>query len=125
MLLLSVSVSGLVGCATIVNGPNQTIKVLTPPVNDAQCAVENDKGKWLIDKTPDTVVVKRSAKNLLVTCKKAQLSKQSISITPELSKVTYLNILFGGFLGGVVDRANGSAYEYPSEITVPLAGVKR
>lgn len=121
VLCMSVSISVMSGCATILNGPNQAITVLTPPVSDAQCSLENDKGSWLIDKTPGTIVVKRSYKNLLVTCKKTELRKHSISIKPELSKIVYLNILFSGFMGSVVDKANGSAFEYPSEIKVPLA----
>ena len=61
--------------ATILNCPNQHIIVLTPPVNKAQCALENDKGKWLIEKTPSTIVVSRSEKDLLITCKKKHLTR--------------------------------------------------
>lgn len=120
-LLMFVSVSVISGCATIINGPNQNITVLTPPVSDAQCTLENDKGRWVIDKTPGVIMVKRSEKELLVMCKKTEMGKRSVSVKPELSKVVYLNIIFGGFMGGIVDRANGAAYEYPSEIRVPLA----
>ena len=115
-----ITVSLLTGCATVINGPNQTIMVSTLPTKDAQCSLENDKGKWQINTTPSPVVVRRSDKNLLVTCKTAAFDKTSQSIKSEQSMIVYANFLFTGPVGGFIDRNNGSAYEYPSEIRIPL-----
>lgn len=127
-LSILMAISVLSGCATIFNGENQRVTVLTPPANDAQCALENDKGKWLISQTPSSVLIRRSDKNLLITCEKNAFNKKSISIKPELSKVVYANMIFGGavggYIGGYIDKKNGAAYAYPSEITVPFKAEK-
>ena len=124
-MLVFVGVSQLSGCATILNGTNQNITVLTPPTSDAQCALENDKGKWHINTTPSQIVVRRSDKNLRITCEKNEFNKKTISVKPELSNIVYANILFSGVVGGTIDRTNGSAYSYPSEINVHLNAEKK
>lgn len=124
LLFTCVSICLFSGCTTILNGTNQNIRVLTPPTTDAQCTLENDKGKWHINKTPGHIVVRRSDKKLLITCEKKAFDKKSVSVKPTLSNLVYGNLLFGGVIGGTIDRQNGSAYDYPSEINVPLNAEK-
>lgn len=126
VVFVLISISQLSGCATILNGTNQSIIVLTPPTSEAQCALENDKGKWHINNTPAQILVRRSDKNLVITCTKNEFKKKTISVKPALSNVVYGNMLFGGgIVGGGVDRTNGSAYVYPSEINVHLDAEKK
>ncbi len=118
--LAGISVILFSGCASIMNGTQQTIQVLTPPVKNAECTLENDKGKWQLN-TPGMVMVRRSEKPLIVTCEKEAFHKKSKTVKSELSKMVYGNILVGGgALGGTVDRTNGSAFVYPIQISVPM-----
>lgn len=47
------------GCASIVNGQNQSISIDTPGCSPANCKLTNDKGTWFVT-TPDSVTVRRA-----------------------------------------------------------------
>ncbi|WP_428411376.1 hypothetical protein [Legionella sp.] len=114
------SLSLLTGCASIVSGNQQKITVLTSPAQNARCALENNKGKWYVDHTPNSIVVHRSNKDLLLTCEKPGYEKSSTKVQSKLKGLIFGNIIFGGIIGGGIDVANGSAFDYPNEIKVPM-----
>ncbi|MFJ1267922.1 hypothetical protein ACD661_05025 [Legionella lytica] len=114
------SLSLLTGCASIVSGNQQKITVLTPPVENARCALENNKGKWYVDHTPNSIVVHRSNKDLVLTCEKPGYEKSSTQVQSKLKGLIFGNIIFGGVIGGGIDVATGSAFDYPKEIKVPM-----
>lgn len=116
--------SQLTGCASVVSGAHQKISVVTTPVEGAQCSLDNDKGKWNISKTPDSVLVHKSGKNLVIMCEKKGYNKARSEVKPELNKAVYGNILVGGAIGGAIDRSNGSAYQYPVSVKVTLVAKK-
>ncbi len=111
----------LTGCASIVSGNQQKIKVLTPPAQNARCALENNKGKWYVDHTPNSIVVHRSNKDLFLTCEKPGYGKSSTKVQSKVKGLIFGNIIFGGIIGGVIDIASGSAFDYPNEIKVPMS----
>lgn len=123
IVLISAIVSAnlLTGCATIVSGNHQKIAIATSPFQDAQCALKNDKGSWQVDKTPGNVIVHKSQKDLIIICTKKGYSQGVSTVKPALNKIVFGNIVFGGIIGGFVDLSNGSAYKYPTTVTVPLA----
>ena len=127
IVILSVTLgfSLLTSCASVVNGTHQTVSVLTPPVQDAQCVLENNKGKWYLNHTPGSVVVHRSFKDLMVSCKKQGYGKATAAFKSKTKPAAFGNILLGGAIGAGVDMANGAAYEYPLEIKVPLKSSKK
>ena len=118
--LTGFSLSLLTGCASIVSGNQQKITVLTPPIQNARCALENNKGKWYVDHTPNSIVVHRSNKDLFLTCEKPGYEKSSTQVQSKLKGLIFGNIIFGGIIGGGIDVANGSAFDYPNEIKVPM-----
>jgi uncharacterized protein YceK len=107
------------GCASIINGQNQTLSVDTSPHKGASCYLVNDKGKWFISDTPGSVTVLRSYEDLIVTCEKDGL-RGTTSVKSSTKGMAAGNILFGGFIGAAVDCGTGSAYDYPSIIHVDL-----
>lgn len=122
VILSSVIVAAhLTGCATVTSGTNQKISVVTSPVNGAQCSLENNKGKWNIAKTPGSASVHRSGKNLLIICEKKGYSRAISELKPEINKIAYANILFGGIIGAAIDGSSGALYQYPMSVKVPLA----
>jgi hypothetical protein len=110
----------LSGCASIVNGQNQSVSVDTPGCSPANCELTNDKGKWFVT-TPGTVTVRRAFGNMEVACSKAGFATVSSSVASSTKAMAFGNILFGGVIGAGVDMGTGAAYDYPPVISVPLA----
>lgn len=118
--LLAAMLAALGGCASIVNGQNQSISVSTPDCPGAACELNNDKGKWFLASTPGSVMINRSYGDLFVRCTKGSNEPATQSVTSKTKGMAFGNILFGGIIGAGIDIANGSAYDYPVEITLPI-----
>lgn len=110
----------LTSCASIVSGRYQKISVKTMPVQGARCTLENNKGTWFVDKTPAIVSVHRSFYDLTVNCQRKDYGSGTSIIKSNTKALAFGNAIFGGAVGAGVDMANGSAYDYPREIQVPL-----
>jgi uncharacterized protein YceK len=67
---IAISVLGLSGCASIVNGTKQSVSVSTGHIMDATCSLENNIGKWYVNRTPGSVIVHRSYDAFTVRCEK-------------------------------------------------------
>lgn len=118
---LCVVVSPLLGgCASIVNGQNQSCSVTTPGCPGASCELSNDKGKWYVSSTPASVTVNRSYSDLFVKCTKGSSPPAEASVSSKTKGMAFGNILLGGIIGAGVDVANGAAYDYPNEISLPM-----
>lgn len=118
------SIAGLAllatGCASIVNGQNQSVSVTTGPVQGATCALQNNKGKWYVPSTPGSVTVQRSYKDLNVNCQKKGYAPAERKIESKTKGMAFGNVIFGGVIGAGVDMADGAAYDYPNEINLDL-----
>jgi len=125
-LLLAV-VIGLVslttGCASIVTGQNQSLSVETrqkgKQVVGANCKLSNNKGIWYVI-TPGSTTVQRSYEDLAVRCEKDGIDPGIANVKSSTKAMAFGNIIFGGIIGAGVDMASGSAYDYPSLITVEM-----
>lgn len=119
MLVLSVAL--LEGCASIVSGTNQSVSVETPGCPGASCKLTNDKGTWYVANTPGSVTVHRAYGDLTVVCEKSGKNSDGVGAVSSSTKgMAFGNILFGGIIGAGVDVGTGAAYDYPSNITVPM-----
>lgn len=111
------------GCASIVNGQNQSLSVQAlsagKPLQGASCTLANDKGTWYLT-TPGSAVVQRSFAELSVKCEKPDYEAGSTSVKSSTKAMAFGNILFGGLIGVGVDVATGAAYDYPNDISVAL-----
>ncbi len=117
------SALAITGCASIVNGSNQTLSVETrlkgEMVQGATCELKNPKGTYFVN-SPGTVVVNRAYDDLIVKCEKAGLSPGVVTAKSSTKAMAFGNIIFGGIIGAGVDVGTGAAYDYPSLITVML-----
>lgn len=111
------------GCASIVNGQNQSVSVEaktdTGPLNSASCRLVNDKGTWFIT-TPGSTTVHRSYEDLSVYCEKEGQQPGSVAVKSSTKPMAFGNILFGGLIGVGVDVSSGAAYDYPNLVTVVM-----
>lgn len=108
----------LSACASIVDGKSQQISVNTTP-SSASCTLNSDKGKWYVE-SPGSVTIQRSAEDLKIYCKKQDVSGQA-TVVSGIKDMAFGNILAGGLIGVAIDRSNGSAFEYPNDITIPMS----
>ncbi len=133
-LTLIAAASSLGGCASIVNGTHQQLslvttsqqvdaksgQIFTTALVGANCTLSNNKGSWNINSTPGTVNVHRSYEPLHVQCFKPGFDMANSDSDSSTKPIVFGNIIFGGIIGGAIDMADGAAYDYPSQITVPM-----
>jgi hypothetical protein len=117
ILLAFISMSQLIGCASVSNGTSGAIRVETVGtdgvnVAGAKCDLTNDYGTFSVI-TPASVIVHRSSKELQVICKKDGLPDATANVTSRVTGSMFGNIILGGGIGAIVDHSNGSAYNYP------------
>lgn len=120
MCSLGLGFSLMTGCASIVDGTHQSVSVLTPPTTGATCALTNDKGKWFVNKTPGSVTIHQSYRDLSVACQKQGYQNATTNVKSHAKPMIAGNALFGGVVGAGVDAADGAAYKYPNVINVPM-----
>ena len=118
---ISMALSFLTACASIVNGTNQSVSVNTTPAQGATCSLTNDKGQWYVNNTPGSVTVHRSYKDLTVNCEKKGYPKSVKNVASKTKAMAFGNVVFGGIIGAGVDVVDGSAYDYPTDIQVPMS----
>ncbi len=110
----------LFGCATIVEGTNQTVTVTTAP-SGAMCELKQDgQTVAVVNPTPGSVMVEKSKDNISVTCNKDGYQGGGASLASEFQGMTFGNILFGGIIGLAVDAASGAMHEYKPSVHVTL-----
>jgi hypothetical protein len=108
------------GCASVVNETTQPVRIDTysasgEEVKDMDCKTENDYGVQSV-KTPGTVQVHRSNKDLIITCSKADTKDATGNAVSRANAGLAGNIIIGGGIGAVIDHARGTAYTYPKWI---------
>ena len=110
----------LTGCASIVNDSTNPVRFETfsqagEEVKDMDCKVENDYGAQSV-KTPGTLQVRRSSKDLQIVCTKAaEADAKGVAVSRANAGMAG-NIIFGGGIGAIIDHNKGTAYTYPQWI---------
>jgi hypothetical protein len=94
------------GCATILDGSDQTISVKSDP-NGASVYM----GDKLLGKTPITTTVKKE-KDKQLTFKKSGYQTDNVLMNTGISPYFWVNILTGGITGSIVDLSTGAMYQY-------------
>lgn len=113
----------LSGCASVVNGHNQSVSVTTKSqgveLSGAKCSMTNDKGVWYVT-TPGSVSVHRSYGELTVNCASVGLPNGIAAVKSSTTGAVFGNILLGGVIGAGIDVATGAAYNYPNTIAIDM-----
>lgn len=113
----------LSGCATVTTGTNQSLSVETrmkgSNVAGATCKLANDKGTWFVS-TPGSVTVNRSYGDMSINCTHDKHPAGTAIVKSSTKAMAFGNILVGGVIGAAVDVGTGSAYDYPSLISLEL-----
>jgi uncharacterized protein YceK len=127
LLLTAAIVVTLSGCASIMNGPTQSVTIKSTP-EGAAISVTNKAGEKVHTGTaPLTVALKRSAgyfkpEVYTVAFVKEGFAPKEVVITGTMSGWFIGNLLFGGLIGMLaVDPVTGSMYTLPSSVGETLA----
>lgn len=117
-LLLLLTIPILYGCATIVRGTSQEVRVTSDPA-DARILVNGeDRGA-----TPTTLNLDRG-RNYQIEFQKEGFSDQVVNVNQDFTVgwPIFGNIFSWGLIGIVVDVANGSAYKLqPEQVETALS----
>lgn len=117
----------MTGCASIVNDVTapvrfETLNASGGEVKDVECKLENDYGQQII-KTPTTFNVRRSSKDLQITCAKTgETDGQGVAVSRANGGMA-ANILLGGGIGAIIDHNKGTAYTYPAWIQIVMGKI--
>ena len=113
------------GCASITAGTTQTVLVSTVPTSGANCALANEKGRWVVNPTPGSTTVTKAYGDLTVSCSDPAGDQGATSVKSTTAGAAFGNILVGGIIGAAIDMSSGAAYEYPSNVVVTMVPSKR
>ena len=114
----------LPGCATITSNEMQTVSLTTQSadgnaVEKANCVLRNDRGQWEAV-SPAQVAVRRSADDLLVTCRKEGVQDGMLRAISRVAPGMVGNIIIGGGIGAIIDHTKGTGYDYPDDLPVKM-----
>ena len=114
----------LSGCASITGSEGQSLSVSAlaadgTPIDKAECVLDNDKGHWTTA-TPNFVMVRRSAEDLTVVCKKPGMVDGILKAVSRAAGSMFGNIIFGGGIGALIDHNKGTGYNYPDLLPVKM-----
>lgn len=118
--IAAVAIALLSGCASIVNDSTSPVRLETfaangSEVKDMDCKVENDYGAQTV-KTPGTLQVRRSSKDLQIVCTKTGEADAKGVAVSRANAGMFGNIILGGGIGAIIDHNKGTAYTYPQWI---------
>jgi hypothetical protein len=113
------------GCATVTGGTTEKLSVKTQKdsvdIAGATCTLANAEGSYQVT-TPGKVSVRRAKDDLSIRCTKDGEAPASTAVPSSTRKgalagdIAWLGVL--SFVTYGVDRATGSIFAYPDEITV-------
>jgi hypothetical protein len=114
----------LTGCATVTGSSMQQITVdardkNNQPITNVQCKLMNDKGTWFL-KAPDTATVQKSATDLHIIAEKEGHEPGTAKVVSKAGAGMFGNIILGGGIGAIIDHTKGTAYSYPTNITIVM-----
>ncbi|MBI1953816.1 MAG: hypothetical protein HYS41_06820 [Candidatus Omnitrophica bacterium] len=107
----------LAGCASIIHGSQQSVRVMSSPSG----AVVRVNLNSMATTTPGVLSLNRKEVGYVLTFEKQGYKPVEVSLRRTVDGWLFGNILFGGIVGIVIDFASGSAYKLtPDEVTMAL-----
>lgn len=118
-VLLSSLVVG--ACATIIEGDDQTVTVITNPPGAVCTLTREGTVVGVANPTPATVSLEKSKDNISMLCRKDGYFDNVAPISSEFAAITLGNIILGGIVGAGIDAVSGAMHQYPGSVTIILA----
>jgi hypothetical protein len=114
---LALAILACTGCASVTQGTTHSLRIETvtaqgQQLDGADCTLANDQGTT-IAKSGTSTQVRRSSKDLEVSCAAAGLPDAKGRLVSRANAGLAGNIIIGGAVGAVIDHNTGAAYTYP------------
>lgn len=110
----------LSGCATIITGQTQGVKVETDPTGATCSVARGGEQLGVINSTPGEIAIGKEWRALEVDCRKDRHISEKVSIPASFQPATLVNILIGGIIGIAIDAISGAISHYPGSVTLLL-----
>ena len=119
-LALALCLPPVAGCATIVEGTDQSVAVSTDP-SGASCELLRDGHPIaFVNPTPGSATVTKSAKDVIVKCRKDGHDDEVAPLASKFQGMTLGNVIIGGLIGVGIDAASGAMNHYPESVNIPM-----
>lgn len=116
----AISAVCLSGCASIVSGTSQEIKVVTNPPG-ASCALEREGGVIArVEQTPGGVTIKKTKHDITLKCNKEGYQEATYLNHSGAEGATFGNMVLGGGIGWAIDSASGADNKYDGVVNLTL-----
>lgn len=117
VLAVLLTASLLTGCASIIHGSKQDVRVTSNPSGAVVRVNLNNQATT----TPGVLTLNRKEIGYVLTFEKQGYKPVEVSLRRTVDGWLFGNVLFGGVVGIVIDFASGSAYKLtPTEVEVVL-----
>ncbi len=110
----------LSGCASIISGTTQEVKIDTPGAPGAKCELSSEGIGTIGITTPSELKLKRRKQDLSVNCQKMCYQTATANVKSGTAPWTWGNIIFGGLIGWGIDAGTGAWNQYDAPISVPM-----
>jgi hypothetical protein len=110
------------GCASVVNGQQQKIKITTTCNKNtfpAYCVaqIENNQLEFL---TPYVINVNRSSNPITIICESSISGQYGVLVKSYPSIAFIGNLGIGGVAGMAIDSANSSMWQYKTDVAIEI-----
>lgn len=119
---LVISLGVLAGCASTIEGQQQTVRLLTPGAENAECVFHNRDMQFTL-RTGENRVINKSDRDLTADCRAPGNRQRSVVVSPQLEPMTLGNAATGVVPGVAYDHLAKGMYVYPETITVDFSGI--
>ena len=117
LLLTALFISG---CASVLHGDNQSMRVSTlcgQQSLPASCVATNSKGSWPFQ-TPASILVQKAHDPLTIRCKSPFFAEGVAQVPASPNPMLAGNLVFGGLIGAGVDFATGAGFAYNTVVNI-------
>lgn len=118
--MVGICVGVLAGCSTLTTGTTQTVSVVTPGAEGANCELFSPEIGTINVVTPAQVVLSKSQHSVRVTCRKECFAEGRGLINSSMEEMTAGNILIGGVVGVAVDASSGAMNKYDPQAQIAM-----
>lgn len=112
----------LAGCASTIEGQQQTITLMTPGAENAECHFRS-KDMLFVLRTGESRVINKSDRKLTADCRAPGNRQRTVTISPGLEPMVIGNVATGVVPGVAYDHVAQGMYAYPEVITIDFTNI--
>lgn len=108
------------GCASLIDGPTQPIRIDTPGASESECHLTNGRKYRL--RGGETIRIQRSERDLVIDCYGVGNRYKQVIIPSSLNEWGIANVSNAVIPGVTYDHLSGALYAYPVAVSIDFTG---